>query len=185
MTKQTEINKKLILFQQKVEAIKKDGKNTFFKKPNGAASTYATLNKILEEVKPILSELGLIITQPIKDDSVFTVITDSNSGEFIDSSIKISTGLNAQSTGSAITYFRRYTLTSLLSLETEEDDDGNNASKPPTTPPTEDDKRPWLSEKQFQDALLRCEDADFLAKLFKAFKMKKEYREQLNKKAEL
>ena len=51
---------KLLEFQKKINAIKKDGKNPHFK------SSYATLPQILSEVKPILSDLGLVLLQPIK-----------------------------------------------------------------------------------------------------------------------
>ena len=45
------INSKLLAFQTKVNAIKKDGKNPHFK------SSYATLNQILSDVKPLLQNL--------------------------------------------------------------------------------------------------------------------------------
>jgi hypothetical protein len=125
----TSIHSKLLEFQKNIEVIKKDGKNTFFKKPDGKPSTYATLGNILSEVKPLLNELGLVVTQPVTDGIVSTIITDSESNEAVVSSIKLPEGLDAQKMGSAITYFRRYTLTSLLALELEEDDDGNKASE--------------------------------------------------------
>ena len=112
--------KKLLEFQKKVGAITKDGKNPHFK------STYATLTQILSEVKPILTELGLVLSQPIINGSVCTRITD-NEQVIAESSIKLPDNLSPQQTGSAITYFRRYTLASLLALEIEEDDDGNSA----------------------------------------------------------
>ena len=126
----TTLNTKLLTFQGTVEKIKKDGTNSFFKKQNGKASSYATLPHILAEIKPILNDLNLVLTQPIINGSVFSVITDVENGEKVESGIQIPTNLNAQQIGSAITYFRRYTLSSLLSLEIDEDDDGNNASQP-------------------------------------------------------
>lgn len=123
-----QLNKKLLVIQNCIEKIKKDGSNEFFKKPNGKASTYATLPNILSHVKPLLSEQGILITQPIVNGMVKTVLTDSESGESVFSEIQIQSGLNAQQVGSAITYYRRYTLSSLLSLEIDEDDDGNSAS---------------------------------------------------------
>lgn len=89
-------------------------------------------------MKPILNGLKLLITQPIINGEVLTVITCTESGQEIKSGVFIPTGLNAQQIGSAITYFRRYTLSSLLSLEIDEDDDGNKASQPvKTTPPAQ------------------------------------------------
>ena len=95
------INSKLLTFQSKVNAIKKDGKNPHFK------SSYATLNQILSDVKPLLSDLGLVITQPIKDSFVYTIITDSESGESVESSLRIPEGINAQQVGACITYYRK------------------------------------------------------------------------------
>jgi len=113
---------KLLKFQKTIQAIKKDGNNPHFK------SKYATLPQILSEVKPILSDLGLILLQPIKGNQVQTIIIDSESGEHYDSSMDMPTGLTPQQSGSAITYYRRYLLAGLLSLEIE-DDDGHEASK--------------------------------------------------------
>ena len=48
----------------------------------------------------------------------------------VESSIKLPTDLDAQKIGGAITFYRRYSLTSLLALEAE-DDDGNSTVKKP------------------------------------------------------
>ncbi len=145
METKTKIFTKLLEFQNSVEVIKKDGKNEFFKKASGKASTYATLPKILAEVKPILNALKIVVTQPIINGEVYTTLTDTESGEQESSSVAIPLNLNAQQVGSAITYFRRYTLSSLLSLEIDEDDDGNKASEPPVFVDTTSDK-PYLNE---------------------------------------
>lgn len=118
---------KLLEFQKKIGAIKKDGKNPHFK------SSYATLPQILSEVKPILNELGITLLQPIKDGYVFTILLLGDADCIHSSSIKLPEGLTPQQLGSAITYFRRYTLASLLALEIE-DDDGNAASQPAKKP---------------------------------------------------
>lgn len=117
---------KLLEFQKKVNAIKKDGKNPHFK------SSYATLTQIISEVKPVLSECGVLLIQPIKDNKVGTVLSDDKE-ILAESWIDLPTGLNPQQLGSAITYFRRYTLASLLALEIE-DDDANLASGKRETP---------------------------------------------------
>jgi hypothetical protein len=94
--------------------IKKDAKNPHFK------NTYATLKQVLSEVKPILSEVGLLITQPIDERGIGTVITDGK--DSISSFIAMPVGLAPQQIGSAITYFRRFTCSSLLCLEIDDDD---------------------------------------------------------------
>lgn len=122
------LNQKLLQFQKKIGVIKKDATNPHFK------NTYASLAQILSEVKPILSDLGLVLLQPIADNKVSTVIVDTDSGDSVASTIDLPTG-TPQQLGSAITYYRRYCLAGLLSLEID-DDDANIASKPtaPQTP---------------------------------------------------
>jgi hypothetical protein len=101
-------------------AIKKDMDNPFFKKK------YADINSILEQVEPIMAKHGLMILQPIDQDSVCTQIIHVESGEQMTSCLKLTGNLKAQDLGSEITYFRRYSLQSMLALQTE-DDDGNAA----------------------------------------------------------
>lgn len=108
------LTERLLEFQSKIQVIKKDAKNPHFK------NTYATLANVLSEVKPILSEVGLLITQPIDDRGIGTVITDGK--ESISSFIPMPQGLQPQPLGSCISYFRRYTVCSLLSLEIDDDD---------------------------------------------------------------
>ena len=109
-------------------AIKKDMDNPFFKKK------YADINSILEQVEPIMAKHGLMILQPIDTDSVCTQIIHVESGETMTSCLKLSGNLKAQDLGSEITYFRRYSLQSLLALQAE-DDDGNLAHGRTAQPP--------------------------------------------------
>jgi hypothetical protein len=111
----------LLEFQKKISVISKDAKNPHFK------NTYASLKQILSEVKPVLNEVGILITQPINNNKVGTQLTFN--GVILDSYIDLPANMNPQQLGSAITYFRRYTLASLLSLEID-DDDAQIASKP-------------------------------------------------------
>jgi len=115
---------KLLEFQKQIQVIKKDAKNPHFK------NTYATLKQVLSEVKPILSEVGLLITQPIDERGIGTVITDGK--DSISSFIAIPLGLAPQPLGSAISYFRRYTLCSLLALEIDDDDAHMTTANKPT-----------------------------------------------------
>ena len=109
-----DLTKKLLEFQKKISVIKKDAKNPHFK------NTYATLKQVLSEVKPILNEVGLLLTQPIDERGIGTVITDGK--DSISSFIPLPSGLAPQPLGSAISYFRRYTICSLLALEIDDDD---------------------------------------------------------------
>jgi hypothetical protein len=82
----------------------------------------------MDVVKPLLSKHDLLITQPCEGNKVYTIISD-HTGDFRQSFIEIPANItDPQKFGSAITYFRRYTLQSLLALQAD-DDDGNLASK--------------------------------------------------------
>lgn len=111
-----QLTEKLLQFQSKIGIVKKDSKNPHFK------NTYASLEQILSEVKPILTECKLIVMQPINEKGIGTIIIDAENGHFIESFIPMPVNLAPQPLGSAITYFRRYTIASLLSLEIDDDD---------------------------------------------------------------
>src|SRR3990167_1099518 len=122
---------KLLELQKRVKPIKKEEKNPYFN------STYFNINGLLAEIKPLLSELGLILSQPISildgRNIIKTIIRDAETKEgddptYIESNIVIPEVADAQKLGSAITYLRRYSIQSLLALEAEVDDDGNLAS---------------------------------------------------------
>lgn len=117
---------KLLKAQMEIGAIKRDSDNPYFK------SKYFDINAILAEVKPILNKHGLLVLQPPDviegKNGLRTAIIDAESKVVvIQGSCFLPEGLDPQKTGSAITYFRRYALQSLLALEAE-DDDGNVAS---------------------------------------------------------
>ncbi len=78
--------------------------------------------------------------QPIEDNNVVSAIIDSETGKpLANSQIELPNITDPQKLGSAITYFRRYTLKSLLAIA-EGDDDGNLAAKPePQKDPTKDE----------------------------------------------
>jgi hypothetical protein len=116
--------------KQEIGVVKKNAKNPHFK------NTYADLNALIDAVEPILLSKGLILLQPIDNAKVSTLIIDIETGEQIASSIDLPTSGTPQAMGSAITYYRRYTLQSLLSLQAD-DDDGQMASKPQPKPTLE------------------------------------------------
>ena len=75
----------------------------------------------------------MLLLQPIEDDKQYSRIIDLDGG-IVESSLALPTNLDAQKIGAAITYYRRYTLVSLLGLQAK-DDDGNDAipNKPKET----------------------------------------------------
>lgn len=120
------IYKKLLKVQKEVGAISKDSKNPFFK------SKYFDINQLIEHVQPVLNKHGLVLLQPIEGGSVSSIIIDSeqkdNDDSQVCSSLELPQITDPQKLGSCITYYRRYTLASLLGLQAE-DDDANLASK--------------------------------------------------------
>lgn len=109
--------------KKEIGAIAKNSKNPFFK------SKYFDINKILEVIEPILQRHEILLLQPLKDGIVTTRLVTKDGKDSIESSMELPKLNDPQKIGSAITYFRRYTLQSLLGLQAE-DDDTNLANKP-------------------------------------------------------
>ena len=130
------IYKKLLEVQKEVGAISKDSKNPFFK------SKYFDINQLIEHVQPVLNKHGLVLIQPIKSGKVESVLVDVESGDEIDSSLQLPELNDPQKLGSCITYYRRYTLASLLGLQAE-DDDANLASKKKATTKPKPSSEQW------------------------------------------
>ena len=135
----------------------KGQENPYFK------SKYFDVNALLEKIEPILKKHSLVLTQPLEGDKVVTVINDLEGEEKLTSWITIPEITDPQKMGSAITYFRRYTLQSLLALQSE-DDDGNMASGKSTEKAQEktykpsatslaSEKQVWKVKKDFKDKL--------------------------------
>lgn len=138
MEKSQEIGKlakALCGFQADMENVGKDATNPFFK------SKYATLENIITTAKPHLKKHGLAFAQfpsqvPLRGaeggvTSGLTTILMHDSGEWIESATPLNMkDQTPQAQGSAITYMRRYALSGVLGIATEDDDDGNEASTP-------------------------------------------------------
>jgi len=129
------IYKQLLEVQKEVGAISKDSKNPFFK------SKYFDINKLIEVVKPVLSKHGIVLIQPIENNKVFSTLIDVESGENVSSSLELPNLTDPQKIGSAISYYRRYTLSSLLGLQAE-DEDGNGLKAKPK-PKVKQDVKDW------------------------------------------
>lgn len=137
--------KRLLEVKKQIGTLSKKETNPFFK------SKYLDLNSLLDAVEPLLWEQGLILLQPIQDNRVYSVIMDSENGNTLFSSdIELPNITDPQKLGSCITYFRRYTLKSLLAIS-EEDDDGNKASKP--TPKPVQKKTLLIDSKDFENGI--------------------------------
>ena len=145
---------KLWRAKQQIGAVSKNAKNPHFK------NNYADINALTKEVEPILLEHGLLMMQPIVDGYVSTVIMDAESGESISSSMQLPAIQDPQKIGSAITYYRRYTLQSLLCLQTE-DDDAQTASV------AVKNTKPSFPQDRFENGLSKIEKGELTAEAFK------------------
>lgn len=125
MPNQKNIYKKLFNIQKEIGTISKNSENPFFK------SKYFDINKLIETLKPLLIKEKLIILQPLsnKNDKAIlkTIIIDSETRKKIEYSTVLPNNDDPQKMGSIITYFRRYSLQSMLFLQAE-DNDANLAS---------------------------------------------------------
>lgn len=137
-----EIYKKLAKVKSKIGKISKDSTNPFFK------SKFFDVNSLLEHVEPLLQEEKLLLIQPISEGNVYSIIYDTETTKeenaHVKSYLKLPELNDPQKVGSAITYYRRYTLQSLLGLQAE-DDDGNNASGKTTPQQNNQDDKEWLN----------------------------------------
>lgn len=111
---------KLALVKSEIGTLTKNSENPFFK------SKYLDLNDILTHLEPLLTKNNLILLQPVTEKCVSTIIFDLSTDQKITSCIPLPEINDPQKIGSAITYYRRYSLQSLLALQAE-DDDANGA----------------------------------------------------------
>ncbi len=119
----------LIKFQSIVPKISNDKTNPHFR------NNYASLSGIIETINESLTKCDLTFYQRFTTDErsernlLMTALAHS-SGEIIDSTIILPEIADPQKMGSAITYYKRYSLLAILSLSsTDDDDDANNASQ--------------------------------------------------------
>lgn len=136
------IYKKLFKVTSTMDKMKKDSTNPFFN------SKYFDVNQLIEAVRPALIAEDLLILQPIENGAVGTRIVDVDSGDSVEAFLPLPDLSDPQKIGSCITYYRRYTLQSLLGIEAE-DDDANVAShgyRAPQAKFESDDDKVWLNE---------------------------------------
>jgi hypothetical protein len=115
----------LAKFHAMVGRISKDAKNPFFK------SNYASLPHIITEISEPMEKAGLVISQFPDGDGLTTMLIHADSGEYLSATytLQVVRQNDPQAQGSALSYARRYGLTSVLNLAIS-DDDGEAAMKP-------------------------------------------------------
>ena len=145
---------KLHAAKQKIGKVVKNANNPHFKK------SYADINALVESVEPLLLEQGLLLLQPIEEGLVSTLIIDIETGQSVVSSMRLPEIQDPQKIGSAVTYYRRYTLQSLLSLQAE-DDDANSASA------TVKNTKPTITQERFENGLSQIAEGKLTPEAFK------------------
>jgi len=113
--------------QAVMEHASKDKSNPFFK------SRYADLASVWDVCRKPLSDNGLSVSQTTRrDETGITLITTlgHSSGQWIRSEMPVLTLKNdPQALGSALTYSRRYSLSSMVGVAADDDDDGEKAQQ--------------------------------------------------------
>ena len=139
--------------KKEVGVLSKTETNPFFK------SKYFDINSLIQQVEPLLEKNGLVLLQPILNGVVTSEIWHVETSQKVSSEINLGTISDPQKLGSAITYYRRYTLQSLLGLQAE-DDDGNKASQSST---------PTLDVNRLNTRLNACKTLLELQTAYKSF----------------
>lgn len=128
-----ELFEALANFQKNVTEPKKDQEVKYGSGYNARNFRYASLDSVLRIVRPLMAAQGLSFTQiPMTDGNKVGVVTIIMhcSGQYIESDPFLipAKQQDAQGYGSCITYAKRYSLSALLGISSDEDDDGNFAS---------------------------------------------------------
>lgn len=210
--KSKNLYQKLLHIQREVKGL---GKNK-----DGFGYKYVTGDKVLEHLKPLMNDLGLLLKPEVlsidncrqdyatKSGSKSEILSkvmmrftwiDADTGEK-DENLFGANGQNDwdKGVGSALTYAERYFLLKFFHIATDEDDIDNPDRKlkeeekkqqtpqsapanNQSNPPQDNDPRPWMTEKALNDCKTRIKkgEADVYLKADKAFKMKKQYRDEL------
>ena len=175
MKTETNFYEKLAAVKAEVGRISKDSSNPFFK------SKYFDVNSLLLHVEPIIQKHGLILLQPIQDNLVKSIIFDTN-GFSIESGIVLPELNDPQKLGSAITYYRRYTLQSLLALQAE-DDDANLASNKGNAKSATTEELKWLNvgQPEFTKAIEYLKNGGNIEVIEKKYKLAAKTKQELLK----
>ncbi|MDU0465700.1 ERF family protein [Staphylococcus chromogenes] len=123
-----EINKAMVAFRKQVKQPLKDKNNPFFR------SKYVPLENVVEAIDEAATPHGLSYTQwALNDDEgrvgVATMLMHE-SGEYIEyDPVFMNAEKNTpQGAGSLISYLKRYSLSAIFGITSDQDDDGNVAS---------------------------------------------------------
>jgi len=146
-------------FQELCPTIEKDSTGHNYK--------YASLPQIVERVKPFLNESGLVMFQEVKGEQELIVVTSlfAVKGGGISSNFSVPLAMGQgkmsaiQSIGSNITYMRRYALSAILGIVTDEDKDGRDTEKFKNSDEKEATKKS-LTNAQINESCVRIKDGE-------------------------
>lgn len=168
-------------FQQKCPVIHQNSEGYGYK--------YADLATILEVINPILAEFNLGFYQYIDDNHVGTVIFHTETADQLERKTKIPEtqlkGMNTfQVMGSAITYMRRYQLSAMLGIVTDDDNDANQPKtddKPPkSNPKPPKPQKAKLPNERFEKALEGLKTGNTSVEQITRFDLTPEQQKKLN-----
>jgi len=132
----TKLYQALLAAQREMGPVLKNSTNPAFR------SKYADLSSVLDTITVPLNAHGVLVLQrlgvsldPTDLPLLTTELIHAESGQAIECCVRVVSKdpTDPQKFGGALTYYRRYSLLSLLGLAPE-DDDGNAASQPARTP---------------------------------------------------
>ena len=147
------IYKSLADFQQECPVIHKATK--------GYGYSYSDLPTIFAVINPLLKKNSLGFTQLINGSSIETILFHIETGETITSITAIPEdvslkGMNQfQVLGSAVTYIRRYALSSMLGIVTDKDTDASGEQLPKKKPSISNDRFEKGVEKVANDEITK------------------------------
>jgi len=165
------IYKALAEFQQEVKPIHQSSQ--------GYGYTYASLGSIFKIINPLLKKYGLGFTQLLNGEDLNTVIFHIESGETIESTMHIQQNVQLakmntfQVLGSAITYYRRYSLSAALGLITDKDIDACGDEE-------KDSRNPALTATQYESSLKATKEQ--IKTVLAGFRMSPAQRKELENK---
>jgi hypothetical protein len=167
----------LAKFQAEVDNPKNTSVNPQFR------SKYAPLDVVINTVRPILAKHGLSVIQSTGSEGESIIIKSMllhESGEWIESDPLALPGyqlkgggmkeFNAQGAGSAITYGRRYSLSAILGISSEDDDDANGQTVLPSATQSTSIKDKLSASKSASAPAVVGEIPETLKAKYQAFK---------------
>ncbi len=140
----------------------------------GRTRSYTTLDEIIAKVKPALAKHGLFVMQSLAGGEVITILLHV-SGQFIASKVGFipmqGNNTNAlQNAGGGLTYLKRYAISALLNLNSEDDDDAADSTAAVL---------PHLPESKMQEVSLYLANGGKIEQVLAKYQVTAQQRKQL------